>query len=196
MRPEITPHPPPATEVNASEMVHQLLEVHLPEIQKIMRGIVIQSRVCRPDEFSDLLNEVVKQVLEKAGSFDLNRPFVPWVLGFAGYVLAERKRQGVKAQKQVPISQLYPEADSAFWEGLTSSKKIQADENRRQLGEWLAELNDEDRRIIELRFFHKYDDQELAEAIGAKSLGAARVRLCRALKRLRHIALGEEGGAA
>ena len=196
MRPEIPQHPPPHTESDPIGNVRRLLEIHLPEIQQVLRGIVIKSRVCRVDQTSDVLGEVVKQVIQKAGTYDRHRPFLPWVLGFAGHVLAEWQRQRGKSQRQIPLSQLTSSANEAFWDDLVSSQHVDAEENHQRLAGWLNELHEEDRQVIELRFFHNYDGQELAEAIGAQSSGAARVRLSRAMKRLRQIAQGEEGGAA
>jgi RNA polymerase sigma factor (sigma-70 family) len=155
---------------------------------------VIKSQACLRNEIPDILGEVAKQVIEKAESYDADRPFVPWVLGFVGYILATRQRKEAKARKQVPLSQLDSETNTAFWEKLTSHGKSKAEEIRRDLAEWLAELGEQDRRIIEARYFQNFDGRELAEAIGANSIGAARVRLCRALDRLRRIAL-REGGA-
>ncbi len=195
MSPQTPPHPPPGTKSDASDTVRRLFEVHFLEIHEIVRGIVIASRVCPPDEFGDVLGEVAKQVLAKAASYDPRRPFVPWVLGFVGFVLAARKRQWAKQQKQVPLSQLHPEANAEFWDELLPRKKARAGEDARQLKDWLGKLSEQDRRLIELRYFHNCQGQELADAMGVPT-GTARTRLCRALKRLRQIAFGEEGGAA
>ncbi|MCA9072963.1 MAG: sigma-70 family RNA polymerase sigma factor [Planctomycetaceae bacterium] len=196
MRPEITQHPPPHTESDSSGIVRRLLEAHLPEIQLALRAIIIKSKAWREDEIADVLGEVAKQVIQKADDYDPNRKFVPWVLGFAGYVLKARQRQRGKAIRQRPMSQLAPGANEAFWDEFVSTHQTEIEENRLRLDGWLDELDEDDRQVIELRFFHNYDGQELAEAIGAGSSGAARVRLCRAMKRLRRIAMGEEGGAA
>ena len=108
MRPEIPQHPPPPAESDPSGIVRRLLEIHLPEIQQVLRGIVIKSRVCHVGETSDVLGEVVKQVIQKAETYDRHRPFLPWVLGFAGHVLAEWQRQRGKSHAKFPSANWHP----------------------------------------------------------------------------------------
>jgi RNA polymerase sigma factor (sigma-70 family) len=49
----------------------------------------------------------------------------------------------------------------------------------------LARLPEGQRHVLELRYFEGLDGEELAQALGAPTSGAARVRLARALQALR-----------
>jgi len=49
----------------------------------------------------------------------------------------------------------------------------------------LAKLGPSHRRALELRYYQGLEREELAEALGVPSPGAARVRVCRALQALR-----------
>jgi DNA-directed RNA polymerase specialized sigma24 family protein len=50
------------------------------------------------------------------------------------------------------------------------------------------------RQALELRYFQGLDRDELAQALGVPTAGAARVRVCRALQALRAQYLGDDSG--
>ena len=60
------------------------------------------------------------------------------------------------------------------------------DEARQRVREMLAKLADEDREILIQRFLEQLPSKEIAEILGI-SVGAARMRLCRALQRLQRL---------
>ena len=66
--------------------------------------------------------------------------------------------------------------------------------DRLDLQQALSRIPPEDRKVIELRFIRGLSDEELAEALEVPTSGAARVRVCRALRVLRAQFPSSEGG--
>jgi RNA polymerase sigma factor (sigma-70 family) len=127
--------------------------------------------------------------LNAADKFDPSRGGVAWLMAIAANVLREQQR--LRLRRDVPASDLGDEAWRSLLEGLHSARSDSA--GRLDVQQTLSELDAATRRMLELHFFQGLDGTELARAIEAPSAGAARVRLCRALRSLRERFGGIEG---
>jgi len=136
----------------------------------------------------DLAQETFIRVYTARDRFDQSRKFRPWVLCIArNLCLNELKRK-----KTVSMESLEEYASSAregFGEILRSSadgpdELLQTAERRNLLLEALAELDEESREIVHLRFFERMQAREIAEIVGSTE-GAVRTRLHRILRGMR-----------
>lgn len=154
-------------------------------------------RICGPlrrDEIADrvqeVLNEAVERALRAADRFDPERSAVAWLTGFALRILQEQRRGS--ARRAVAQSDLGEEAWRHVLEELCAVDSDAAT-IRLDIRQALARLDKEQQQLLELRYFKGLDGEEFARAAGAPTLGAARVRLARALQALREqFGLGEE----
>lgn len=135
----------------------------------------------------DLAEEVVHQAiaraLGKAEDYDPSRRVVPWLMQFIIYVLKERHRNQRRERKQSDLSEL-------AWEQLLAGLSCQEPSASvtkllPRLDQALGKISIEQREILLLCYRNGLDGMELAQAVGAATEGAARVRLHRARKALR-----------
>jgi RNA polymerase sigma-70 factor (ECF subfamily) len=134
----------------------------------------------------ELFHDAFLTAMRKSAEFQWGRPVTPWVLGIAVKHLLNRLK---KARREVPVTQLAPR------EGDT--RRISEDEMLAMLcspeapqpgaGSWretLSLVTTDDARLLRLHYVEELDYSALAAAEGI-SEGAARVRVCRARRRLR-----------
>ena len=130
----------------------------------------------------EVLSEVVCRALAHPASYQPGRPVVPWLVGIARKVLLGEALEAATRPRRT-------EVDDPTWErliaildppdGLASA--------RIDLESMLSRLSPSARRALECRFWKGLDGRELAEALGARSEGAARVRVARAVQALRNL---------
>lgn len=159
---------------------------------------VLVYRVCGPlrrdeveNRVAEVLNEAVKRALQSAASFDTRRSATAWLMGFALRILQEQRHP----RRTVVQSDLGDAAWHGALEELCSADDSEAATIRLDIRQAMGHLRQEQRRVLELRYFEGLDGEELARAVDAPTAGAARVRLARVLQALR-AALGvnpEEG---
>ena len=139
----------------------------------------------RPRDLDDIadetLNETVRRALAAEERFDPDRPAVPWLMAIAANVLIDRRRGLARSHARV-VTQTDLGDDT--WDAIARvADSAPARDTGLDVRAALAKLKAADRRVIELRFFQGMIDRELAAALGISD-GAARVRLCRAMKAL------------
>jgi RNA polymerase sigma factor (sigma-70 family) len=144
------------------------------------RGMNEQQLIDLADE---VVHEAISRALTKATEYDPSRRPVPWLMQFILNVLMESDRHAKRHPTQSDFNDI-------TWNQLLAS--LCSDTPSVPLTEYLSRLNQaldmvstEQREILMLRFRKGLDGQELAQAVGAPSSGAARVRLHRALVALR-----------
>jgi RNA polymerase sigma-70 factor (ECF subfamily) len=154
------------------------------------RVSVLVYRLCgrlRRDEVADrvqeVLNEAVKRALQSAEHFDPERSATAWLIGIALRILQEQRRSARK--RAVVESDLGGQAWRLALEELATAADSDATTIRLDVRQALGRLDEQQRRAVELRYFEGQDGEELARALEAPSVGAARVRLARALQALR-----------
>jgi RNA polymerase sigma factor (sigma-70 family) len=143
---------------------------------------------------SEILHEAVQEALRYADRFDPTRSATAWVRGIAARRLLARRRAEARAWRCIPAAVLGEEAWAAALGQHGTGPADVAVCGRLDLEQALARLCPDERRAIECRYYQGLDGEELAAALGVSTPGAARVRVCRALRSLRtHFAPAGEG---
>jgi RNA polymerase sigma-70 factor (ECF subfamily) len=145
------------------------------------------------DVAQEVLNTAVGEALAHAEVFDPARSAVAWIRGIAANVLRDRRRADARARRCVPATSLGEEGWESALSQLRTEPPGEAVDRRLDLASALARLPPEDRHVIELRYYQDLDGEQLAQALAAPTPGAARVRLCRALRALRERLLCAKG---
>lgn len=136
----------------------------------------------------ETVQETFLRVFSARERFDVARKFKPWMLCIArNLCLNELKRK-----KAVPMDSLEEYASASReasghivpWATDGPAQELMANERRRALLEFLAELPKEAREIVTLRYFQRLSAREIAELVDSTE-GAVRTRLHRVLKQLR-----------
>lgn len=142
---------------------------------------------------SDLLGEVTMQALASAERFRPGARPMPWLLGIAANLV---KRRQVARAKQATREPLVADLTGRGGEGLSEAELFdrlgaiaadnpgQAVEADEAVAEILDRVSPDDARVIRLAVVYDLNGEELARALDITP-GAARVRLHRALNRLR-----------
>jgi RNA polymerase sigma factor (sigma-70 family) len=184
------------------EILLRTMREDAASLELIIRSYVVKMGLASGEEAEsrsrEILNETVVAALQAADSYDTSRRPVPWLLGIA-IKRIQRAIAAVKKthEREIPIRDLYAghEADAsddelfenfAFW-----VQQPQAFESEESLHNLLAPLSESDREIIQRAVMQDMDAPSIAAELGI-SPSAVRVRLHRALKRLRgHLQLQE-----
>lgn len=125
----------------------------------------------------DVLQETNVVLLEKAGDYDVSRPFVPWALTFARFqVLAWRKRQ--TRDRLVLNNELFNVlADRLTRDSATPNRQLDALEN------CLGKLPGDWREMVDARYLHGDPVHKIAGRMG-RSVNVISVTLFRIRKAL------------
>jgi RNA polymerase sigma factor (sigma-70 family) len=162
----------------------------------IIRSYVMRMGLARGEEVPavalEVLQEVVLEALDHTDRFNPESQPMAWLLGIAINVIKRKKYERIKrSQRELSMSDL-----SLMQEGLSESdlfdqltantyagpdQEIAANEQAELL---LSLVSPEDQQILMLAFVQGFEREALAQKLGI-SPGATRVRLHRALKRLR-----------
>ena len=171
----------------SSELVRAAL---LREREVIDRAIYAAVRATGRGLGRDLLRQRAEEVvaesacqaLEHPDSYDPDRPIVAWLVGIAKNVLRSEFR--VESRRPARV-----EFDEAAWGGVLGviDPQIRAAIHHLEIAEMLARLSTRDRQAIESRYLQELDGDQLADALGVPSHGAARARVHRALQTLRNL---------
>jgi RNA polymerase sigma factor (sigma-70 family) len=141
----------------------------------------------------DVLQETVLEALAHSERFDPQRPCMAWLLGIALNIVRRKKATLIKQrQHEVQPGQFmahYPGVhnEAELFEQLSPSTcpdPAQEVEEREQASLLLALVSQEDQRVLRLALLEGFEHAALAQQLGLTP-GAARVRLHRALNRLR-----------
>lgn len=142
---------------------------------------------------AELLGEVTMQAVASAERFRPDARPMPWLLGIAANLI---KRQQVARAKRAAREPLVADLAGRSSEGLSEAElfdrlgvmaaghpgaQLEADEAVARI---LDRLSPDDGQVIRLAVLHDLNGEELGRALGITP-GAARVRLHRALNRLR-----------
>jgi RNA polymerase sigma-70 factor (ECF subfamily) len=132
----------------------------------------VARRVSGREEAEDVTAEVFQQALAGLGRFEWQgTPFIAWLLGIAAHLLAKRWK-GAVAKEEVPVDEL----ELAANEGLAERQTLFA--------QLLERLPEDQRRVVEARFFGQRSIRDIAEEMG-RSEGAIKQLQFRALETLR-----------
>ncbi|HYA99868.1 MAG TPA: sigma-70 family RNA polymerase sigma factor [Ktedonobacteraceae bacterium] len=141
----------------------------------------------------EVLQQVVLEALDHAERFDSTGQPMAWLLGIAINIIKRNKAERIKSsQRELSMSDLslMQEEDlseSELFDQLVAHSDAGLDQEiaaNEQAGLLLSLVSPEDQHILMLAFLEGYKREELAQKLGITP-GATRVRLHRALKRLR-----------
>ena len=163
----------------------------------IIRSYVMRMGLAHGEEVPavalEVLQEVVLEALGHANRFDPTGQPMAWLLGIAINVIKRKKYEHIKrSQRELSMSDFsltHEEGlnESDLYDQLTANtyagpdQEIAANEQAELL---LSLVSSEDQQILMLAFVQGFEREALAQKLGI-SPGATRVRLHRALKRLR-----------
>lgn len=152
---------------------------------------------------SELLNEVVIEALQHEARFEPTGQPRAWLLGIAANLIKRRQVEAARRNQREPlVRDLYPTlegdlSDGELFDRVANLVGMTEDEldTDSQVAALLRPLSPDDQHIIRLAILHGLDGDALATELGLNP-GAARVRLHRALNRLRTAYFAEQDGAS
>lgn len=142
---------------------------------------------------SELLNEVVVEALDHADRFDPARQPKAWLLGIAANLLRRQQSETAQRERREPLMRDLVADDAASDDDLfdqlaeissSSGDPARISEANDALAHLLGSVSLEDQHILRLAVLNELNGDELAQALNITP-GAARVRLHRAIRRLR-----------
>jgi RNA polymerase sigma factor (sigma-70 family) len=142
----------------------------------------------------EILDEAVLEALKNAEDFDPTRSVRAWIQGIAARVLHKRHRQEARARRCLPATDMGQNGWTAWLERLRTGPADAATADRLDLEQALTRISASHCWIIKFHYCQGRSIEELSERLGVATLGAARVRLCRALSALRAQLLHPEEG--
>ncbi len=147
---------------------------------------------------SELLSEVVVEALKHEDRFNPARQPRAWLLGIAANLIRRKQTEIARLNRREPLARdLYPgdePSDDEVFDWLASFGEVEALEaleTNEAVRILLAGASPEDAHILRLAILSGLDGEALARELGVTP-GAARVRLHRALNRLRRTAQAEK----
>jgi RNA polymerase sigma-70 factor (ECF subfamily) len=175
--------------------LRQFIQQETPAMCRTLRGYLFRAGVSGDrldDAASELWNEVVREALSHEARFADDLQPRPWLLGIAVNLMRRQQTAAVQRQQREPLARdLYqPQhedtlSDDEVFERLAALTSMTDELDQEEaVNDLLQGLSPADQQILKLAVVQQLDGKALALAM-AISPGAARVRLHRALERLR-----------
>ncbi|WP_437223207.1 sigma-70 family RNA polymerase sigma factor [Planctomicrobium sp. SH661] len=161
------------SEIDRHQELARLWTRHLPVVETFVASLCL-----RPGEVEELLQETVTQLFQQIDRFDFSRPFLPWAMGVARYVVLQYKRDC--ARDRHLFSQEAVENLSRAFEAATGPQ----DALRQHLTDCFQKLSRQSQRLCQLRYEQNLGRAEIAKTQGA-SLAAVKMGLHRLRQQLR-----------
>lgn len=180
------------------EKLKVFIENHRESLLKTLGFYLTRAGIGTPfdqhTEAQELLHEVVVEALDHADRFDPKRSPQAWLLGIGANLIKRRQTSVAKQLRREPLvhdlvkDETMSEVDifdllTAVNEENDPARKFEMQEEVQLL---LDGVSESDREIIHLAILYDMNGDTLAETLGI-SAGAARVRLHRALNRVREV---------
>jgi RNA polymerase sigma factor (sigma-70 family) len=208
-------HTPPDVQAGALSGGHEqrehlaaFLEAESETLLQQLRFYVLRLNLAQGAEARavalDILQEVALEALTHAARFEPQRQPMAWLLGIGVNVIRRRKVEGRRRSRREvsPASIGGTRSDSPsetqIFELLQPAGFLEPGpeeevEESEQVETLLGLVDGEDRELLRLAFVQDFEREAIARRLGI-SAGAARVRLHRALQRLRRAFLGQADG--
>jgi RNA polymerase sigma factor (sigma-70 family) len=139
---------------------------------------------------SELLNEIMIEAFEHADRLTPDTSLRPWLLGVAANLIKRKQVELSKRNRREPLMRdLYPQtqdamSDEELFDQLPVVAALDPVEVDEKINNLLMGVAKSDADLLRLAILHDLDGEALAKELGITP-GAARVRLHRALNRLR-----------
>lgn len=173
--------------------INRFFEAENDKLLKILRHYVIKTGLAPVQDAettaAEVLNETVVEALHHPERFQAAREPIAWVLGVALNLIKRRLANRTRLNYREPLLRdLYTDdslTDDDLIDHLSSLNHSHDDSGVKEAMTMVfAHLSDEDAHLLRLAVIHELNGDTLARDLGITP-GAARVRLHRALKRLR-----------
>jgi RNA polymerase sigma factor (sigma-70 family) len=188
----------PLAEADPAFLLCQFVEQKADALINTMRIYLLKAGLAS-DEAIETLNEVMAEALDHADRFDTSRQPMAWLLGIAANLIKRKRAENIRrASREILMSDIRAGDDLSemdLFDRLQQSLLDNPDcalEDREQAHRILSLVGEDDRRVLRCAILEDMNGEELARELGVTP-GAARVRQCRALERLR-AALRKEAG--
>jgi RNA polymerase sigma-70 factor (ECF subfamily) len=178
----------------------QLLERHRPRLRRLV-AVRLDRRLAARVDPSDVVQDTLAEASRRLDDYLRTRPlkFYPWLRQLAVERLADAHRRHLRAGRRsvtreeppgLPAGSALELADRLLAAGEGPSAGLRREERRARVRAALGRLPERDREVLVLRHLEQLATAEAAEVLGV-SEGAVKVRVVRALQRLRDL-LDEE----
>jgi RNA polymerase sigma-70 factor (ECF subfamily) len=178
----------------------RLLERHRPRLRRMV-AVRLDRRVAARVDPSDVVQEALANAAQSLDAYlrEPPLPFYPWLRRLAWLRLADAHRRHLRAGRRSVAREEPPAladesvrelADRLLAPGTGPSAALSQRERAARVRAALDRLAERDREILVLRYLEDLSTAETAAVLGC-SEGAAKVRLLRALRRLRDLFDGE-----
>ena len=178
-------------------MIVEYIAGNAASLLGIIRSYVMRMGLASGEDVAtvalEVLQQVVLEALDHAERFDSTGQPMAWLLGIAINIIKRNKAERIKSsQRELSMSDLSPIqeedlSESELFDQLVAHSDAGLDQEiaaNEQAGLLLSLVSPEDQHILMLAFLEGYEREALAQKLGITP-GATRVRLHRALKRLR-----------
>jgi RNA polymerase sigma-70 factor (ECF subfamily) len=172
----------------------QLLERHRKKLKRMV-AVRLDRRLAARVDPSDVVQEALADAARRLDDYLRERPmpYYPWLRRLAWDRLDKAHRRHTAGRRSVereeppplPNESALKLAERLLSAGTDPARAALNKERRQRVRALLAELPAGDREVLVLRFLEKLSTAEAAAVLGI-SPGAVRLRLMRALERLRH----------
>jgi RNA polymerase sigma-70 factor (ECF subfamily) len=176
----------------------RLLARHRNRLRQMV-AVYLDRRMAARVDPSDVVQDALADAARGLSGYLRERPlpFYPWLRQFARQRLLQLHRHHIQARRrsvdrEVPWMTALPDhsavalADRLIASGTSPSRRLIRDEVRRRVHRALDHLSPRDREILVMRHLEEMSAAEIAAILGS-SAGAVRVRLLRALTKLRNL---------
>ncbi len=175
--------------------VRWLLDRYRPRLRQMI-GLRLDDRLASRLDASDVVQETLMDAAQRLDGYLRDRPlpFYPWLHRLASERIAQAHRYHLRTQRREAMREQAPGSgpigpsarrliDVLAASGTSPSKHLIREEDRVAIWQALAELSEQDREILVMRYLDQLGFSEIA-AILEISDGAARLRHYRALQRI------------
>jgi RNA polymerase sigma-70 factor (ECF subfamily) len=176
----------------------RLLAQHRSRLRQMV-GVYLDRRLAARIDPSDVVQEALAEAAQGLAGYLRERPlpFYPWLRQFAWQRLLQLQRHHIHTQRRsvdrevswdiaLPDQSADALADRLLTSGTSPSRRLMREEVRMRVQAAMNQLEKRDREILVMRHLEEMSAAEIAAILGI-SEGAVRVRLLRALTRLRNL---------
>jgi RNA polymerase sigma-70 factor (ECF subfamily) len=186
-----------AREPDNRETLTRYITDHADTLMPSLRVFVARGGMTKGNDIDaeahELLNEVVVEALHHAERFDPGRQAKAWLLGIAANLIKRNQAETAKRERREPLARDLVNtqgdlmSDGEVFDLLTdigTSNPAAEYERRERMDAMLSGVSKADQHSLRLAILSEMDGETLANALKITP-GAARVRLHRAINRLR-----------
>jgi RNA polymerase sigma-70 factor (ECF subfamily) len=178
------------------QRLEQFINAESASLAKTLRYYVMRAGLAVGSGIGQAADEILNETVAEAfATADRLRPDIhpkPWLLGIAANLVKRRQHDLARRERREPLMRdLYAQTQDALSDEelfdllpFVTEESLDELEENEHINSMLAGLSQSDADLLRLALLHDMDGAALGKALGI-SPGAARVRLHRALNRLR-----------